>query len=136
MDSSATNTVEPRGLSDFNAMSRAGLIGTVTSLLVTGIFPVFAKLSYVFSHLQLLMAAVVLQVLEFVTCATAKNFSAIFGGTVISELGQVGFKTFITSILSDILPIHLRASVAAYVSVPSIVNYYLGVEVGNSLVDR
>ncbi|KAJ2460858.1 hypothetical protein GGF42_000572 [Coemansia sp. RSA 2424] len=133
LDGSATATIQPQVLSDFNALTRVGLIGTVTYLLIAGIRPIFAKISDVFGHLQALMLAMVLHTLGFVICAFSKNFSSIFAGTVISVLGQAGYSTLVAIILADILPIHLRASVTAYVSIPYVTNYYLGVEVGNGL---
>ncbi|KAJ2418050.1 hypothetical protein GGF41_005206, partial [Coemansia sp. RSA 2531] len=45
LDGSATSTIQPQVLSDFNAMTRIGLIGTVTYLLIAGIRPIFAKIS-------------------------------------------------------------------------------------------
>ncbi|KAJ1900930.1 hypothetical protein LPJ66_001138 [Kickxella alabastrina] len=136
LDSSATGTIQPKVLSDFNAMTRAGLIATVTYLLIVGIRPMFAKISDVFGHLQALILAMFLHTLGFVICAAAKNFSSIFGGTVISVLGQAGYGTLVAIILADILPIHLRGVVAAYVSIPNVTNYYLGVEVGQGLINR
>ncbi|KAJ2355161.1 hypothetical protein GGF43_002853 [Coemansia sp. RSA 2618] len=136
LDSSATTTVQPRVLSDFNALTRAGVISTVTYLLIAGMRPVFAKISDVFGHLQGLVLSAGLHTLGFLICALAKNFSALFGGTVISVLGQAGYGTLVAIIIADILPIHLRASVTAYVSVPNVTNYYLGVEVGNGLYDK
>ncbi|KAJ2719227.1 hypothetical protein GGI07_005336 [Coemansia sp. Benny D115] len=136
MDSSATNTIQPTVLSEYNAMTRAGVIGTVTYLLIAGIRPIYAKISDVFGHLQALCLSMFLHTLGFIICASAKNFSAIFGGTIISVLGQAGYGTLVAIILADILPIHLRAAVTAYVSVPNVTNYYLGVEVGKGLEHR
>ncbi|KAI7822436.1 hypothetical protein BX661DRAFT_187395 [Kickxella alabastrina] len=136
MYTSSTTTVQPNVLSDFNAMSRAGFIGTTSNVLIAVIRPVFAKMSDVFGHFQALLLAMVFEVLGSLICSFSNNFSTIFGGTSISVLGQAGYKTLVAIILAEILPIHMRASVAAYVSVPNIVNYYLGVEVGNSLIDR
>ncbi|KAJ1643076.1 hypothetical protein LPJ64_005117 [Coemansia asiatica] len=136
MDSSATSTIQPNVLSEFNAMTRAGLIGTVTYLLIAGIRPIFAKISDVFGHLQALCLAMFLHTLGFVICAAAKNFSAVFGGTIISVLGQAGYGTLVAIILADILPIHLRAIATAFVSIPNVTNYYLGIEVGYGLVDK
>ncbi|KAJ2155941.1 hypothetical protein GGF46_005513 [Coemansia sp. RSA 552] len=136
LDSSSTNTIQPRVLSDFNAMTRAGVISTVTYLLIAGIRPVFAKISDVFGHIHGLMLSTSLHTLGFLICALAKNFSAIFGGTVISVLGQSGYSTLVAIIIADILPLHLRASVTSYVSIPNVTNYYLGVEVGNGLENK
>ncbi|KAJ2777485.1 hypothetical protein H4R18_005129, partial [Coemansia javaensis] len=136
MDSSATGTIQPRVLSDYNAMTRAGVISTVTYLLIAGIRPVFAKISDVFGHLQGLVLAMLLHTLGFLVCALARSFSAIFGGTVISVLGQAGYSTLVAIILADILPIHLRGAITAYTSIPNITNYYLGIEVGSGLIDR
>ncbi|KAJ2541994.1 hypothetical protein EV175_006097 [Coemansia sp. RSA 1933] len=136
MDSSATTTIQPRVLSDYNAMTRSGLIGTVTYLLIAGIRPIFAKISDVFGHLQALLLAMCLHTLGFLICALARNFSAIFGGTVISVLGQAGYGTLVAILIADIIPLHLRASVTAYVSVPNVTNYYLGVEVGSGLLKK
>ncbi|KAJ1719560.1 hypothetical protein LPJ53_005701 [Coemansia erecta] len=136
LDSSATSTIQPQVLSEFNAMTRAGLIGTVTYLLIAGIRPIFTKISDVFGHLQALALAMFLHTLGFVVCAAAKNFSAVFGGTIISVLGQAGYGTLVSIILADILPIHLRGIVAAFVSIPNVTNYYLGVEVGYGLIGR
>ncbi|KAJ2079587.1 hypothetical protein H4R24_003682 [Coemansia sp. RSA 988] len=136
LDSSATATVQPRVLSDFNAMTRAGVISTVTYLLIAGVRPLFAKISDVFGHLQALSLSMFLHTLGFLICALAHSFSALFGGTVISVLGQAGYGTLVAIIIADILPIHLRASVTAYVSVPNVTNYYLGVEVGNGLYTK
>ncbi|KAJ1830052.1 hypothetical protein LPJ63_005174 [Coemansia sp. RSA 2711] len=140
LDSSATATVQPRVLSDYNAMTRAGVISTVTYLLIAGIRPVFAKISDVFGHLQALVLSTSLHTLGFLICALAQNFSAnfsaVFGGTVVSVLGQAGYSTLVAILIADILPIHLRASVTAYVSIPNVTNYYLGVEVGNGLYDK
>ncbi|KAI9500849.1 major facilitator superfamily domain-containing protein [Coemansia spiralis] len=136
LDSSATSTIQPRMLSDFNALTKVGLIGTVTYLLIAGIRPIFAKISDVFGHLQALLLAMFLHTLGFIVCALARNFSAVFGGTVISVLGQAGYGTLVAIIIADILPIHLRASVAAYVSIPNVTNYYLGVEVGSGLLTK
>ncbi|KAJ2813249.1 hypothetical protein H4S07_000832 [Coemansia furcata] len=136
LDGSATATIQPKVLSDFNALTRVGLIGTVTYLLIAGIRPIFAKISDVFGHLQALLLAMALHTLGFVICAFSKNFSSIFAGTVISVLGQAGYGTLVAIIIADILPIHLRAAVTAYVSIPNVTNYYLGVEVGNGLYDR
>ncbi|KAJ2008313.1 hypothetical protein H4R26_000255 [Coemansia thaxteri] len=136
MDSSATATVQPQVLSDFNALTRVGLITTVTYLLIAGIRPIFTKISDVFGHLQALLLAMALHTLGFVICALSKNFSTIFAGTVISVLGQAGYGTLVAIILADILPIHLRAIVTAYVSIPNVTNYYLGVEVGSGLYTR
>ncbi|PIA13509.1 MFS general substrate transporter [Coemansia reversa NRRL 1564] len=136
LDSSATATIQPRVLSDFNAMTRAGVISTVTYLLIAGVRPMFAKISDVFGHLQALTLSMALHTLGFLICALAHSFSAVFGGTVVSVLGQAGYGTLVAIIIADILPIHLRASVTAYVSVPNVTNYYLGVEVGNGLYER
>ncbi|KAI9475339.1 major facilitator superfamily domain-containing protein [Coemansia mojavensis] len=136
LDSSATSTVQPKVLSDFNAMTRAGVISTVTYLLIAGTRPVFAKISDVFGHLQALLLSTFLHTLGFLVCALAQNFSAVFGGTIISVLGQAGYGTLVAIIIADILPIHLRAAVTAYVSIPNVTNYYLGVEVGNGLYDK
>ncbi|KAJ1838844.1 hypothetical protein LPJ73_006950, partial [Coemansia sp. RSA 2703] len=135
LDSSATSTIQPQVLSEFNSMTRAGLIGTVTYLLIAGIRPIFTKISDVFGHLQALVLAMALHTLGFVVCAAAKNFSAVFGGTIISVLGQAGYGTLVAIILADILPIHLRGIVTAFVSIPNVTNYYLGVEVGYGLID-
>ncbi|KAJ1850187.1 hypothetical protein LPJ76_006456, partial [Coemansia sp. RSA 638] len=135
LDSSSTGTIQPRVLSEFNSMTRAGVISTVTYLLIAGMRPVFAKISDVFGHLQGLVLSTSLHTLGFLICALAKNFGTLFGGTVISVLGQAGYGTLVAIIIADILPIHLRASVTAYVSVPNVTNYYLGVEVGNGLID-
>ncbi|KAJ2685196.1 hypothetical protein IWW39_004428 [Coemansia spiralis] len=136
LDGSATATVQPKVLSDFNALTRIGLISTVTYLLIAGIRPIFAKISDVFGHLQALLLAMALHTLGFLICALAKNFSSIFAGTVISVLGQAGYGTLVAIIIADILPIHLRAAVTAYVSIPNVTNYYLGVEVGNGLYNN
>ncbi|KAJ2654486.1 hypothetical protein IW148_006357 [Coemansia sp. RSA 1199] len=136
LDSSSTGTIQPRVLSEFNSMTRAGVISTVTYLLIAGMRPVFAKISDVFGHLQGLVLSTSLHTLGFLICALAKNFGTLFGGTVISVLGQAGYGTLVAIIIADILPIHLRASVTAYVSVPNVTNYYLGVEVGNGLIDK
>ncbi|KAJ2488346.1 hypothetical protein IWW37_004889 [Coemansia sp. RSA 2050] len=136
LDGSATATVQPKVLSDFNALTRIGLITTVTYLLIAGIRPIFAKISDVFGHLQALLLAMGLHTLGFLICALSKNFSSIFAGTVISVLGQAGYGTLVAIIIADILPIHLRAAVTAYVSIPNVTNYYLGVEVGNGLYNN
>ncbi|KAJ1719145.1 hypothetical protein LPJ61_006372, partial [Coemansia biformis] len=136
LDSSATGTIQPQVLSDFNAMTRAGVISTVTYLLIAGIRPMFAKISDVFGHLQALLLSMFMHTLGFLICALAKNFSALFGGTVISVLGQAGYGTLVAIILADILPIHLRGSVTAYTSIPNVTNYYLGIEMGNGLINK
>ncbi|KAJ2869205.1 hypothetical protein GGI22_000396 [Coemansia erecta] len=136
MDSSATTTIQPRVLSDFNAMTKSGLIGTVTYLLIAGIRPIFAKITDVFGHLQAILLAMCLHTLGFLICALARNFSAVFGGTVISVLGQAGYSTLVAILIADIIPLHLRASVTAYVSIPNVTNYYLGVEVGSGLLNK
>ncbi|KAJ1729190.1 hypothetical protein LPJ72_005102 [Coemansia sp. Benny D160-2] len=136
LDSSATTTIQPRVLSDFNAMTKAGLIGTVTYLLIAGIRPIYAKITDVFGHLQALLMSMFLHTLGFLICSLAKNFSAVFGGTVISVLGQAGYGTLVAILIADIIPLHLRASVTAYVSVPNVTNYYLGVEVGSGLLNK
>ncbi|KAJ2710298.1 hypothetical protein H4R19_003814 [Coemansia spiralis] len=136
LDSSATTTIQPQVLSDFNAMTRAGVIGTVTYLLIAGVRPVFAKISDVFGHLQALVLAMGLHTLGFLVCALAHSFAALFGGTVISVLGQAGYGTLVAIIIADILPIHLRGSVTAYTSIPYVTNYYLGIEMGSGLIDR
>ncbi|KAJ2780563.1 hypothetical protein H4R18_003392, partial [Coemansia javaensis] len=136
MDLSATGTIQPRVLSDYNAMTRVGIINTVIYLLIAGIRPVFAKISDVFGHVQGLLLAMLLYTAGFLVCALARNFSAIFGGTVIAVLGQVGYSTLVAIILADILPIHLRGIITAYTSIPFIVNYYVGIEVGSGLIDK
>ncbi|KAI8319000.1 MFS general substrate transporter [Martensiomyces pterosporus] len=136
LDSSATATVQPKVLSDFNALTRAGVISTVTYLLTAGIRPIFAKISDVFGHLQALFVAMLFHTLGCVICALSKNFTTIFAGTVISVIGHAGYDTLVAIILADILPIHLRGIVAAYVSIPNVTNYYLGVEVGHGLEDK
>ncbi|KAJ1897248.1 hypothetical protein LPJ66_003486 [Kickxella alabastrina] len=126
-DSSAAATIQPKVLNDFNDMPRAGIIATIIFMFIAGIRPVFAKISYVFGHLHALILAMVLHTLGLISCASAKRFSAIFAGTAVAVLAII---------LVDILPVHLRAVVTAYVYIPFITNYYLGVEVANSLVDR
>ncbi|KAJ1896943.1 hypothetical protein LPJ66_003682 [Kickxella alabastrina] len=131
-DSSAATTIQPKILSDFNAMTRAGIIATIIFMFIAGIRPVFAKLS-VFGHLHPLILAIALHTLGLIFCALAKRFSAIFSSTANAILGSSGYKTLVAIILTDILLVHLRAVVTAYVSTPFMTNYYLGVEVANSL---
>ncbi|KAJ2159063.1 hypothetical protein GGF46_003300 [Coemansia sp. RSA 552] len=133
MDQSATTTIQPKVLSDFNAMTRAGTISVVMYLMVASLRPIYAKVSDVYGHVYALGLAMVFHVLGSLVSALASTFSAIFAGTVFAGLGQAGYGTLVAIIIADILPINLRASVTAYVSVPYISNYYLGVELANGL---
>ncbi|KAJ1951126.1 ferrioxamine B transporter, partial [Linderina macrospora] len=136
MDSSATGTIQPTVLSEYNAMTRAGVISTVTYLLIAGLRPMFAKISDVYGHLHGLLISMFFHTLGFVICALSKNFTTIFAGTVISVIGQAGYGTLVAIIIADIIPIHLRGIVTAWVSIPNVTNYYLGVEVGNGLLSK
>ncbi|PIA13300.1 MFS general substrate transporter, partial [Coemansia reversa NRRL 1564] len=136
LDISATGTIQPRVLSDFNSMTRAGVISTTTYLLIAGIRPGFAKISDVFGYLHALVLSTTLHTLGFLICAVAQSFNAVFAGSVISGIGQGGYGTLVSMIIADILPIHLRGSITAYVSIPNITNYYLGIEVGNGLYNK
>ncbi|KAJ2280383.1 hypothetical protein GGH14_002376, partial [Coemansia sp. RSA 370] len=113
MDTTAIATVQPRVLSDFNAMTKAGAISVVQYLLSTGFRPVFAKISVVFGHLEALVLSVTLHTLGAFICAMAHSFSDIFAGSVISGLGQSGYGTAVSIIIADILPIHMRGSITA-----------------------
>ncbi|KAJ1946691.1 hypothetical protein GGF37_001011 [Kickxella alabastrina] len=135
-DSSAATTIQPKVLSDFNAMTRAGTIATFIFMFIAGTRPVFAKISDVFGHLHALILAIALHMLSLIFCASAKRFPAIFASTAIALLGSSGYETLVAIILADILLVHLRAVIAAYVSILFMTNYYLGVEVAKSLVDR
>ncbi|KAJ1833932.1 ferrioxamine B transporter, partial [Coemansia sp. RSA 2708] len=136
LDISAIGTVQPRVLSDFNAMTKVGAITVIMILLSAGIRPVFAKITETFGHLEALIVSVMFHVLGSLICALAKNFGAIFAGTVFSWLGQTGYSTLVALLVADTLPIHLRASVTAYISIPFVTNYYLGIEIANQLYDK
>ncbi|KAJ2309830.1 hypothetical protein IWW54_003519 [Coemansia sp. RSA 2705] len=136
LDISTIGTVQPRVLSDFNAMTKVGAITVIMILLSAGIRPVFAKITETFGHLEALIVSVMFHVLGSLICALAKSFGAIFAGTVFSWLGQTGYSTLVALLVADTLPIHLRASVTAYISIPFVTNYYLGIEIANQLYDK
>ncbi|KAJ1944352.1 hypothetical protein EC988_006010, partial [Linderina pennispora] len=136
MDSSATGTIQPTVLSEFNALTRAGVISTVTYLLIAGLRPMFAKISEVYGHLHGLLISMFFHTLGFLICALSKNFTTIFAGTILSVIGQAGYGTLVTIIIADVIPIHLRGIITAWVSIPYVTNYYLGVEVGDGLIKK
>ncbi|ORX65902.1 MFS general substrate transporter [Linderina pennispora] len=136
MDSSATGTIQPAVLSEFNALTRAGIISTVTYLLVAGLRPIFAKISEVYGHIHGLFISMFFYTLGLLICALSKSFTTIFAGTIISVIGQAGYGTLVTIIIADVIPIHLRGIITAWVSIPYVTNYYLGIEVGDGLIKK
>ncbi|KAJ2779153.1 hypothetical protein H4R18_004184, partial [Coemansia javaensis] len=136
LDSSATLTIRPRVLSDFNAMTQMGTVSTVMYLLVAGVRPVFSQISDAFGRAHALALSAALYGTGALVCALAQSFATVFGGTVVSGFGVAGCSTLAAIVVADILPLHQRGIAAAYVSVPSITNYYLGVVLGGRLLDR
>ncbi|KAJ2845433.1 hypothetical protein IWW36_004783 [Coemansia brasiliensis] len=133
---SSLAAILPRVLSDFNAMTKIGAINIAQYLLSACVRPVFAKVSFAFGALHALVLSILLHTLGTFVCALGNSFGAVFAGTVMLGLAHAGFGTLVAIIVADILPLYLRASVTAYVSVPFVANYYLGVVVADRLYNQ
>ncbi|KAJ2772679.1 hypothetical protein IWQ56_001273 [Coemansia nantahalensis] len=136
LDSSATMAIQPQVLSDFGAMARGGAVSVVTLLLQGGARLGFTQAAVYFGYPAAGAGALALHTAGFLACAAAHSFAALFAGTIVWGLGMTGFATLAAIAVADTLPLHLRGSVAAYASLPSILNYFLGVELGGRLVRR
>ncbi|KAI8323075.1 MFS general substrate transporter [Martensiomyces pterosporus] len=134
LNASATATILPQVLTEFSALTKSGLIGIVSYLLIAGMRPVFAKISTAQGHMHALVLSMILHISGLALCAMSGGVKGIVVGSALETLGQAGYGTTVAIVIADTLPLHLRGSVAAYVTVPNVVNYYLGAVVGQAMI--
>ncbi|ORX95450.1 major facilitator superfamily MFS-1, partial [Basidiobolus meristosporus CBS 931.73] len=136
MDTSATATIMPDVLSTYNSMTMYGALTSVTYLLVAGLRPIFAKIADTFGRVHAIVISIAFHTIGFVTCASARNFDYIFGGTILSTIGQAGYGTISIILIADFIPLHLRGSYNGYMAIPSVTNAYLGPVVAQALIHQ
>ncbi|KAK9693593.1 hypothetical protein K7432_013855 [Basidiobolus ranarum] len=134
MDTSATATIMPKVLSEYNSLTMYGALTSVSYLLVAGIRPIFAKIADTFGRVHAIGLSILFHTIGFVICASARNFGYIFAGTLLSTIGQAGYSTISVILIADFIPLYLRGSFNGYMAIPSVTNAYLGPVVAYALL--
>ncbi|KAI9274520.1 major facilitator superfamily domain-containing protein [Phascolomyces articulosus] len=124
-------TINPNVTSYFHANDIMGIMGTVTNILQSVLFPTYSKLSDMIGRPEMFTASLVLYAVSYVVMATAQNYATLVGGKMINTLGDTGIMILCPILIGDLTSVRKRGFYHGLFNIPHIINLYATTYAGN-----
>ncbi|KAH6874654.1 ferrichrome-type siderophore transporter [Coprinopsis sp. MPI-PUGE-AT-0042] len=123
-------------LSSFGGHSFISTVQVAQSIIIAVGKPVIAKVADVKSRPVAYVIVLVFYVIGYIVIASAKNAGTIGGGIVIYAVGYTGLQLLTQIIIADVTSLKWRGLVSGLISLPFVVNAFVGTNISASLNAR
>ncbi|KAJ7599324.1 drug:h+ antiporter [Mycena floridula] len=136
LDSQTTWAYLAFAASDLGHHSLISSIQTAQSIIIAVGKPVVAKMADVGSRGTAYAIVLVSYVVGYIVIASAKNIQTVAGGIILYALGYTGLQLLTQIIIADITTLKWRGLVSSLMSMPFIVNAFVGSNVSTSVIEH
>lgn len=136
LDGSTTWAYLAFALSSFAGHSLISTVQVAQAIIVAVGKPVIAKIADVKSRPTAFVLVLVFYIVGYIVIASAANTGRIAGGIVIYAVGYTGLQLLNQVIIADVTTLQWRGLVSALISLPFVVNAFVGSNISSALIAR
>ncbi|KDR72260.1 hypothetical protein GALMADRAFT_253088 [Galerina marginata CBS 339.88] len=135
LDGTTTYNYLAFATSSFGDHSLISTIQVAQSIIVAVGKPVIAKIADVSSRGTAYFAVLIFYVVGYIIIASARSANAVAGGIVVYAIGYTGLQLLTQIIIADITTLKWRGLVSGLISMPFIVNAFVGSNVATNVLN-
>ncbi|KAH8829259.1 major facilitator superfamily domain-containing protein [Flagelloscypha sp. PMI_526] len=136
LDGQTTYTYLAFATSSMEHHSLLSSVQTAQAVIIAVFKPVVAKFADVTSRGTTYVLALLFYVLGYIVIASAKNIGTIAGGIILYAVGYTGLQLLNQIIIADITSLRWRGLVSGLLSMPFVINAFIGSEVSAQMLAR
>ncbi|KAG6890842.1 hypothetical protein C0992_012481 [Termitomyces sp. T32_za158] len=134
LDGSTTYTYLSYAASAFEDHTLISTIQVAQSIIIAVGKPVIAKVADVTSRGLAYTVVLVFYVVGYIVIASSKNIETVAGGIILYAIGYTGLQLLTQVIIADITTLKWRGLVSSLISMPFIINAFIGANVSASVI--
>ncbi|KAG5338263.1 hypothetical protein C0989_007826 [Termitomyces sp. Mn162] len=134
LDGSTTYTYLSYAASAFEDHTLISTIQVAQSIIIAVGKPVIAKVADVTSRGLAYTVVLVFYVVGYIVIASAKSIGTVAGGIILYAIGYTGLQLLTQIIIADITTLKWRGLVSSLISMPFIINAFVGANVSASVI--
>lgn len=134
LDGGLNKTLQQAIISTLGHNGDTSAVNTVQHMIASAIYMPYARLSDRFGRVESWIAALIPFTVGRILVAAAPNFSTLFAGVAIGEIGWAGFSFLSKAILSDVTVLKDHTFAMNIYDLPEIINFWAAGYISQSLI--